>query len=90
MSLLRCVLAQPALVERLEDELMDSTLPETEALLALRQRVSDKGIESWSVLYDVFQGTAHEAVLVRAQMASDELGLLATDAAQQFAQSSDR
>ena len=87
MSLLRCVLAQPALVERLEDELMDSTLPETEALLALRQRVADKGIESWSVLYDVFQGTAHEAVLVRAQMASDELGLLATDAAQQFEQS---
>ncbi len=90
MNLLRCVLAKPDLVERLEDELMDEGLAETAALRALRARYSEDGARdgasSWAVLIEAFKGTVHEAVMVRAQVSASELGLTEGDASHQFDQ----
>ncbi len=86
MNLLRCVLAKPDLVERLEDELMDASLPETAALRALRARFSEDGAATWSVLIDAFKGTPHDEVLMRAQVSAGEMGLTEADAGHQFDQ----
>ena len=90
MNLLRCVLVKPDLVERLEDELMDDTLPETAALRALRSRFSEGGLQegagSWAMLIDAFRGSEHEPVMMRAQVSASDFGPTEAEAGHQFDQ----
>jgi DNA primase len=65
-NLLRCVLTKPVLAADLDDELLDSEMPETGALRAIADLQADAPV-SGALLVERFQGTEFEQVVFEAQ-----------------------
>ncbi len=84
--LLRCVVMDPALVDALEDGLLDPDLPETAALKAIAADVAGGEAMTGALLVDRYQGTEFEKVIFRAQASGVEQGDSAESAAQEFRQ----
>jgi DNA primase len=84
-SLLRCVLAKPALAADLDDELLDPERPETGVLRAIAEQPLE-GVPSPAMLIERFQGTEFEDVVAQVMAAAMEHDLDAESAAHDFAQ----
>jgi len=84
-SLLRCVLAQPALAAELDDELLDPERPETGVLRLLAETQGDEAA-SPAMLIERFQGTAFEEVVAEVMAAAIEQDLDAASAEHDFMQ----
>ena len=76
----------PALVEALEDELLDAALPEAAALKAIAAQVAGGAPMSGALLVERYLGTEFEQVIFRAQAAAIEQGDTPESAAQEFLQ----
>jgi DNA primase len=84
--LLRCVVANPALAQELEDELLDHGLPEAQALRAIAADLAGHAAPSGGMLVDRFNGSEHEQIVFRAQASALETNLDAESAAHEFRQ----
>jgi DNA primase len=84
--LLRCVVANPALAQELEAELLDPGLPEAAALRAIAADLADLGAPSGGMLVDRFNGSEYEQIVFRAQASALETNLDADGAAHEFRQ----
>ncbi len=84
--LLRCVVMSPALVDALEDQLLDAALPEAAALKAIAAQVAGGAPMSGALLVERYLGTEFEQVIFRAQAAGIEQGDTPESAAQEFLQ----
>ncbi|MCX7962483.1 MAG: DNA primase [Burkholderiales bacterium] len=83
-NLLRCVLSKPALLERVEPELLDPALPESAVLRALREEPA-AGARA-AVLVERFRGSAFEPVVADAMAAAIDAGLDESAVEEEFAQ----
>jgi DNA primase len=84
--LLRCVVANPALAQELQDELLDPGLPEARALRAIAADLAGHEAPSGGMLVDRFNGSEHEQIVFRAQASALETNLDAESAAHEFRQ----
>jgi DNA primase len=84
--LLRCVVANPALAQELEAELLDPGLPEAAALRAIAADLAGQGAPSGGMLVDRFNGSEYEQIVFRAQASALETNLDADGAAHEFRQ----
>jgi len=84
-SLLRCVLANPALAADLDEELLDRELPETGMLRALAGQPMEDA-PSAAMLIERFQGTEYETLLAQVMAAAIEHDLDVATAEHDFAQ----
>jgi DNA primase len=84
--LLRCVVANPALAQELEAELLDPGLPEAAALRAIAADLAGQGTPSGGMLVDRFNGSEYEQIVFRAQASALETNLDADGAAHEFRQ----
>jgi DNA primase len=84
--LLRCVVANPALAQELEEELLDPGLPEAAALRAIAADLGGQGAPSGGMLVDRFNGSEYEQIVFRAQASALETNLDADGAAHEFRQ----
>ena len=84
-SLLRCVLAQPALAAELDEELLDPERLETGALRLLAESQGD-GDASAAMLIERFQGTEFEDVVAQIMATAIEQDLDAASAQHDFMQ----
>jgi len=84
--LLRCVVANPALVQELEDGLLDPGSPEAQALRAIAADLAARESPSGGMLVDRFNGSEHESIVFRAQASALETNLDEESAAHEFRQ----
>jgi DNA primase len=84
--LLRCVVANPALAQELEDELLDPGMPEARALRAIAADLAGGAAPSGGMLVDRFNGSEYEQIVFRAQASALETNLDADSAAHEFRQ----
>jgi DNA primase len=84
--LLRCVVANPALAQELEDELLDPGMPEAHALRAIAADLAGHEAPSGGMLVDRFNGSEYEQIVFRAQASALETNLDAESAAHEFRQ----
>jgi len=84
--LLRCVVANPALAQELEDELLDPGMPEAGALRAIAADLAGHEAPSGGMLVDRFNGSEYEQIVFRAQASALETNLDADSAAHEFRQ----
>jgi DNA primase len=84
--LLRCVVANPALAQELEDELLDPGMPEARALRAIAADLAGGAAPSGGMLVDRFNGSEYEHIVFRAQASALETNLDADSAAHEFRQ----
>ena len=84
--LLRCVVANPALAQELEGELLDPGMPEAHALRAIAADLVGHEAPSGGMLVDRFNGSEYEQIVFRAQASALETNLDAESAAHEFRQ----
>jgi DNA primase len=84
-SLLRCVLAQPALAAELDEDLLDPERPETGALRLLAESQGDEAASA-AMLIERFQGTEFEEVVAQVMATAIEQDLDAASAQHDFMQ----
>jgi DNA primase len=84
--LLRCVVMQPALVEELDEELLDPDLPESAALRSPATDLAGTAAASGAVLVERYQGTQFEKAIFQAQESAIEQGVTPESATQEFRQ----
>jgi DNA primase len=84
--LLRCVVANPALVQELEDDLLDPAMPEAGALRAIAADLARSDAPSGGMLVDHFNGSEYEHIVFGAQASALETNLDAESAAHEFRQ----
>ncbi|HEX9183759.1 MAG TPA: DNA primase [Burkholderiales bacterium] len=84
--LLRCVVANPALAQELDGELLDQALPEARALRAIAADLAGQEAPSGGMLVDRFNGSEYEGIVFRAQASALETNLDAESAAHEFRQ----
>jgi DNA primase len=84
--LLRCVVANPALAQELEDDLLDPGMPEARALRAIAADLAGREAPSGGMLVDRFNGSEYEQIVFRAQASALETNLDAQSAAHEFRQ----
>jgi len=84
-SLLRCVLARPALAAELDEELLDPERPETGALRLLAESRGDEAASA-AMLIERFQGTEFEEVVAQVMATAIEQDLDAASAQHDFMQ----
>ena len=84
-SLLRCVLAQPALAAELDEELLDPDRLETGALRLLAEIQGDEAASA-AMLIERFQGTEFEEVVAQVMATAIEQDLDAASAQHDFMQ----
>ena len=84
--LLRCVVTNPALVEELEEALLDPDLPESAALRSLAADLAGAEGVSGAVLVERYQGTQFEKAVFQAQESAIDQGVTPESAAQEFRQ----
>jgi DNA primase len=84
-SLLRCVLAKPELVARLDDTLLDPDMLETGALRKLAELVGED-VTSDAMLIERLQGTEYESIVAKERAMAMEQNLDSATAEYDFAQ----
>ncbi len=85
-NLLCCVLARPDLAAEIDDELLDSGLPETAALRAIAGVEGGAAALSEALLIERFAGTEHAETVFEAQASVLKDGITGEAAEQQFRQ----
>ena len=84
-KLLTWAFARPALVFEVERELLDESLPESQALIELSERLAELDVvESVEALEGVVKSARHSALLEKARLTLRELKLSADEAVSEF------